>query len=158
LVIGAQIAVVAVGEAAPGATARDAMFSDGAGIGVVAGHPLVGRNDGTAPVGRIAGGGLAETAGARFRKWALNNAFLIDLALIREAIGVADQGAIAQVAIFQRLAIVIALALAVYGYASADPVFAFVGHGARVTVIALRAVVGERAAAQAVAKVVRAGV
>jgi len=139
-IIRAKIAVIAVENCAAGTHARLAAFADCAGILVVASQSFVGGNDTAFPSVRSAGGSVAERVQARWLGAGeggtrLHNAFP------GKRSGVAFQRAVAQVPVFEFLAVRVGLATAVQGISRALTLSALVVHRAGLAVVA-RKVVG----------------
>ncbi len=157
-VVGAAVAVVAVQGDAGFAHAGNTFVTDGAQVAVFARETFVIGHEGALAGGRVARGLQADRIGAGFGGRTRRHRFRVRLAEEGQFGGVAHEGAVAQVAVFQRQAVGVDVAVAVHGKAGALTLVAGVVHGAWVLVVAGGGIVLGRAAAQAVAQVIGANV
>jgi len=157
LVIGAWVAVVAVHRDSPGADSRFTRFPYRTGIAVAAIPPIVGRGKRALTRDRMARGGKTFRV-LTLRFVALDERVCVNRALMRQRIGIAQERAVADVAILQWNAVDSLVAIAVYGEALALTLGAGVVYGARILVVTRRAVERIDATAGRIAAIHRADV
>jgi hypothetical protein len=135
-IICAGIAIVAVGGVAGGTGAAVAGVRGGTRVAVVASPALVVGYQGTGSRGRVALGHQAGGIGPR-RCRAGDDGSGNDLALVGQLVGVAKEGAIAQVVVFEGLAIGIDETIACDLCAATDALLTMVAHGAGILIVAV---------------------
>jgi len=155
-IIRTRVVVRAVDLDAGGAGTFYALVASRAGVDVVAGKALVGRDDLALPGFGNAMSLLADRIGSFFRWAALDDGFGINFALVGELVSIADKGPVADVAVFEVGAIFVGLAVAREFGPHAFGFLALVSNGTRIPVVAGVVVGGEHAAACVITAVIRA--
>jgi hypothetical protein len=134
-----------------GAVGADVTY--GTGISVKTGQSLVVGNQAASARARFAGRCQADGIGAGRDGRALDDGGWIHFALVRQLVQITDQSSIAQVRVFKRGTVDVALAIARDCHTGADSLFALIGHGAGITVVTPGSVVGKGTTAQTVAAI-----
>ena len=156
-ILGAGVVVRAV-ELAPAAALSDgALLTDRARVCIVAGQPFVVRGSGAGTIFRVADGLLAGCVWS-LRQRTVYRRSRCDVTLVGQLLLVAEESAVAEVAVLQLRTVGILLAVACDGIAGTDSCGAGVCHGAWVVVVAGGLVELEVAAPQPVADIVGTGV
>jgi len=146
-IVGANVAVGAVERCAGDARALTAHIAHGAKVFVGTRIPIVSRPQGAFAGGRVAYRVQAHRVGSRLGVIANYRRVGDDGTLVREVGLVTEEGAVAQVVVFQLGAICVLLAVAIYEEAVALSILALVGHGTGVAIIAGKGVWSEKTAA-----------
>jgi len=145
-IIGARIAVVAVGLVRTGTDTRPALVSQRARIAIVAGQTFVIGNQRAASIIGSTGSGQTTSVGSGWRPRATDHRCFVGCALEREAGVVTIESAGAGIPIFQRYAVSITLALAGDRSSDTASAAALVGDGAGVSIVTVCRVVKVEAA------------
>jgi hypothetical protein len=143
-IIGARVPVVAIRGHPARTDAAKAEVSDRTAVGILAGGTIVVRRQATFARKRVTGSGQARhvrSLGLR----AVDDGFLVDNTLMWKLLLVANEGTIAQIVIFKSLTILVYLAVAVHRIAGAASGITLIADGARVTVVTIDGVEGEKA-------------
>lgn len=149
-VIGARVAVRAIGREATTAVPRLAVLARGTWVVIVASPALIDGNQRTLSGGSITRRGQAGSMGIGRGGRADHQGFEVDNTLVGKGRRVTDKGTVAAVAILQVQAIGIGLALAIHRSPHTLATVAAVGHGADIAIVAYRVVILETAAAETV--------
>jgi len=156
-VVGAWISVVAEGRRTGLALAADALVANGAPVSVVASEALVVRFQRALSGRRLAHDFLADDV-VRNQAGAVHYGIWLNGADVGQLVHVAEQEAVAQVPVFEGLAVLVFDALAIHRIPGTLAFAALVRYRAGVGIVAVGLVVLSRAAAESVADVVRAGI
>jgi hypothetical protein len=157
VIVGAGVAVTAIGRGTACASACEAGIIDGAGIAVIA-RDAIGawRKPATASIG-VASDHEARGIGS-CRLGAGDYGLGIDHTKVGQLLGIADEGAIAEVPVLQGRAITIQQTFTVHSIPGAGRGLALVGNGAGVAIVALNRVGNKEAASGFITGIVGAGV